>query len=162
MCRSKPDPTRRPGPSGSGATPYWMSVMALNSFCDISPGAPSPTLKRWSFQPSSPTGEITAAVPVPNTSLRRPERWALSSSSTVMRRSLTVWPHRRKSAMVLSRVTPDRIVPDSDGVANSSPMCTNRFMVPTSSRAACSSASVHSTCENPAALASSAASKLAT
>ena len=98
------------------------------------------------FQPSTPTGVMTAAVPQPNTSRSVPARCAAISSSIPSGRSLTISPQSRSNVITASRVIPARMLPSSGGVMNSSPMRTMTFIVPTSSRYVCSCASVHNTC----------------
>ena len=62
------------------------------------------------FQPSSPTGVMTAAVPQPNTSrsVAAPVGRSRSPPSRC-ERSLTSKPHSRSSVMTESRVTPPRM-----------------------------------------------------
>jgi hypothetical protein len=61
--------------------------MASNSRAEISPGSPLLITMSSPFQPSAPTGVMTAAVPQPNTSPSLPARCAAISSSMPIGRS---------------------------------------------------------------------------
>ena len=87
-------------------------------------------------------GEITAAVPEANTSLRRPSFAAASTSSMASLRSDTLTPHLVSSFITESRVMPGSMVPEVRGAVITSPSITKKALeVPISSTYLCSTAS---------------------
>ena len=96
---------------------------------------------------SLPTGEITAAVPVPKTSSSLPSFWAWMSSSTEIFRSSVGRPQSRQSWSTEFRVIPGRMDPLSMGVTTLPSILKKMFMAPTSSMYFRSTPSSHRTWE---------------
>ena len=83
---------------------------------------------------SLPTGDITAAVPQPNTSVISPLSIFAMISSMARRSSATSNPSVGASCSTESRVTPARMLPLNSGVTMRRPPWTKQiFIAPTSS-----------------------------
>ena len=108
----------------------------MSSSKSRSASGPVPPFAMWWVCPwysSAPTGEMTAAVPAPNTSSRVPFSCARRTSSMVRRSSATGMSQLPRSFSTESLVIPARIVSPAGGVITVPSILNRMFIEPTSS-----------------------------
>ena len=90
---------------------------------------------------------MTAAVPVPKTSLSLPASYASATSWIAILRSVTLYPLSRRISIIDFRVMPERMLPSSSGVTTSPSITKKMFIAPTSPTYFFSTPSSQRTCE---------------
>src|SRR5665648_7956 len=133
----------------SSTSPDCIPYNVSYNFCEILPISPLLTVIFLSSQDNSPTGDITAAVPVANISFKVPSLPALNTSSIVNLLSEMFKPHSFRSIITEFLVIPGNIVPASGAVIISSPITKKAFDVPISSTYFLSMPSSHNTWSYP-------------